>query len=93
MTFALVRQFHALKASFTLLHVEPIVLGDDGYPVDQWTDCVDPVPPEKWLETYTNTQDTVADVMNSQGLSPNIPIDSSSEPPRNNKGRMCRKGY
>jgi len=60
--------------------------------VNPIVDCVDPVAPEDWLATYTNTIEE-ADAMNANGLTNNIPSYSSSTPPGNNALRMCKKGY
>ena len=66
--------------------------GNDGYPIDPVTDCVDPVDPDDWLDAFTNTIED-ADAMSVKGLTNNIPSYSSSEPPGNNTLRMCKKGY
>ena len=69
------------------------VLGDNGYPVDPYTDCVEPVKPEDWLEAFTNSVER-ADKLSAKGLTANTPTDSSaSVPPGNNVPRMCFRGY
>mmetsp|Transcript_39313 Transcript_39313/g.76957 ORF Transcript_39313/g.76957 Transcript_39313/m.76957 type:complete len:95 (+) Transcript_39313:59-343(+) len=80
----------AAGRNFTIL-LAPI-LGDNGYPIDQYTDCVDPVKPEDWLSAFTNSVER-ADALNAKGLTANTPTDSSSEPPGNNVPRMCFRGY
>eukprot|EP00286_Rhodomonas_abbreviata_P021604 CAMPEP_0181298740 /NCGR_PEP_ID=MMETSP1101-20121128/5948_1 /TAXON_ID=46948 /ORGANISM="Rhodomonas abbreviata, Strain Caron Lab Isolate" /LENGTH=90 /DNA_ID=CAMNT_0023403791 /DNA_START=14 /DNA_END=286 /DNA_ORIENTATION=- len=90
MTFSLIRSFHELKQSLhqSLLGV---TLGDNGYPENPWTNCVEPVPPENWL-TYVNGMDK-ATAMQADGLSANLPMDSNSAPKGNNMATMCIKGY
>lgn len=53
-----------------LLPCGPGCPGPNGYPVSPLTDCVAPVPPEGWLEAYTNTIEQVCYVCSSRLMQP-----------------------